>query len=464
MERLDARRRIGFLVISLILIAAVSGVDPGKAQDISAKIERLEIKGLVPLQVSFEFENTGEVDLQNVYGKAFVTDRFGNTVMEIPVNSFSVPAGQAVELQVRSRWEFQNTGIYLLEVALDIGLEVLVTGTLAFRIVPLALPLEPPPRHEGEGLYTVYQQPLNWGIAKIGAPEAWHTTHGSDDVVVAVIDSGIDYTIPQLAGRMWVNEDEIPGNGIDDDRNGYIDDMHGWDFRDNDNDSLRGSEIHWHGTFAASIIAAWPGENAIVGVAPGVRIMDVRFLDSEGLFYSNDWERFAQAINYAVDNGARIINLSIYSIREPPAVVQQALRRAVQRGVIVVGITGNDGQAQVSYPGKFSSVNAVSATTPKDRLARFSNYGGEVLVAAPGYNITALVPGGGVATRSGTSFAAPHVAGALALILSANPSMTEAQAVAVLEETAVDLGSEGPDREYGYGLIYVAEAVIRARR
>ena len=176
--------------------------------------------------------------------------------------------------------------------------------------MPLTLPLESPPNLEGEGLYTVYQQPLNWGIVKIGVPEAWHTTHGSEDVVVAVIDSGIDYTIPQLAGRMWINEDEIPGNGIDDDHNGYIDDMHGWDFRDTDNGSLRGSKIHWHGTFAASIIAAWPGENATVGVAPGVRIMDVRFLDSKGLFYGSDWRRFAQAINYAVDNGARIINLT----------------------------------------------------------------------------------------------------------------------------------------------------------
>lgn len=464
MERLGARRRTVFLAIFLSLVAVVLGAGLGRAQTISAEIGTLEIEALVPLQVSFGFENTGAVDLQNVYGKAFVTDRFGNPVIEIPVNSFSVPAGQTVRVYLRSRWGFQKTGIYLLEATLDIGLKVLVTGALAFRILPLSLPLEPPPSLEGEGLYTVYQQPLNWGIVKIGVPEAWHTTHGSEDVVVAVIDSGIDYTLPQLAGRMWVNEDEISGNGIDDDHNGYIDDMHGWDFRDNDNDSLRGSKIHWHGTFAASIIAAWPGENAIVGVAPGVRIMDVRFLDSKGLFYGSDWSRFAQAINYAVDNGARIINLSIYSTGRPPAVVEQALRRAVQRGVIVVGVTGNDGQAQVSYPGKFSSVNAVSATDPNGRLAKFSNYGSEVLFAAPGHNIAALVPGGGVATRSGTSFAAPHVAGALALILSANSGMTAAQAVAVLEETAVDLGSKGPDREYGYGLINVAGAVIRAQQ
>ena len=122
--------------------------------------------------------------------------------------------------------------------------------------------------------------------------------------------------------------------------------------------------------------------------------------------------------------------------------MEQALRRAVQHGVIVVGVTGNDGQAQVSYPGKFSSVNAVSATDSNGRLAKFSNYGNEVLFAAPGHNIAALVPGGGVATRSGTSFAAPHVASALALILSANPSITAAQAVAVLEETAVE-GARG---------------------
>jgi subtilisin family serine protease len=361
-----------------------------------------------------------------------------------------------------SRWEFQKPGIYLLEVALDIGRDTLISKSLAFRITPILLPLAPPPSLDGEGLYTVSQQPVNWGIPKINTPQAWNITHGSKDIIIAMIDSGVDFSIPQLALSMWVNEDEIPENGIDDDRNGYVDDIHGWDFRDNDNSSLIGTKLHWHGTFTASIIAAWPGDNAIVGIAPGVKIMDLRFLDSKNLFYGSDWKKFAQAIDYAVDNGARIINLSVYANAKPPGVLEQALRRAMQHGVIIVGIAGNDGTAQVSYPGKYDFVIAVSATDRNDQLARFSNYGSEVTVTAPGDKITSLFPGGIAGTSSGTSFAAPHVTGALALILSVNPSMTADQALTILEGSAMDLGSQGRDRQFGYGLINVYNAVIRA--
>lgn len=452
---------LSLVAVHLFTVPAISQTSPAR----EGRVGRIDIGGLVPLQVSFEFRNTGGVPLKNVHGKATLNDRFGNWVEEIAVSPFSVMPGQVAQVVAASRWEFQKVGIYLLQVTLDIGLETLVSKSLAFRITPISLPLAPPQDLEGEGLYTVSQQPVNWGIPKIDAPLAWHTTHGSKDIIVAVIDSGVDFSIPQLASCLWVNKGEIPGNGIDDDGNGYIDDVHGWDFRDNDSSSLLGTRLHWHGTFAASIIAAWPGDNAIVGVAPGVRIMDIRFLDSKNLFYSKDWNTFAKAIDYAVDNGARIINLSIYANGKPPLILEQALRRAVQRGVIVVGIAGNDGAAQVSYPGKYDSVIAVSATDRNDQLARFSNYGGEVLIAAPGKLITSLTPGGAAATKSGTSFAGPHVAGALALILSVGPHhMTAAQALAVLEESAVDLGSQGRDRQFGYGLINAYDAVTRAGR
>ena len=100
---------------------------------------------------------------------------------------------------------------------------------------------------------------LAWGIERIAAPKAWEKTSGSEEIVVAVIDSGIDTSVPQLAGKLWTNPGEIAGNGIDDDKNGYVDDIHGWDFRDDDNGSLSGSKIHWHGTFVSGIIAAQPG-------------------------------------------------------------------------------------------------------------------------------------------------------------------------------------------------------------
>lgn len=451
----------------LLLVTAYLFMVPAMAQTSptrSGEIGGIDIDGLNPLQVSFEFRNTGQINLKNVYGKVTLNDRFGNMVGWIAINPFSVMSGRSTQVVASSRWEFQKTGIYLLQVALDIGLDALVSKSLAFRITPIILPLAPPQDLEGEGLYTVSQQPVNWGIPKIDAPLAWETTHGSKEIVVAVIDSGIDFSIPQLKQSMWTNKDEIPNNGIDDDRNGYIDDIHGWDFRDDDNSSLRGTGLHWHGTFAASIIAAWPGENAIVGVAPGVKIMDIRFLDSKNRFYGSDWPTLVEAINYAVDNGADIINMSIYADGRPPQVFENVLRQAVRRGVIVVGIAGNDGEAQVSYPGKYDFVIAVSATDRNDQLARFSNYGDEVMVTAPGKLITSLIPGGSAATKSGTSFSAPHVTGTLALILSVNPNISVAQALTVLKGGVVDVGSRGRDRQFGYGLINAASAVKQASR
>jgi subtilisin family serine protease len=259
-------------------------------------------------------------------------------------------------------------------------------------------------------------QPVDWGLGRIHAQQAWGISHGDENVVVAVIDSGIDSSIPQLAESMWTNEDEIPGNGIDDDRNGYVDDIHGWDFRDDDNSSLSGSPIHGHGTAVAAIIAARPGEFPIVGVAPGVELMDVRFLDSANKFSSSDWRTFVKAIDYAVDNGADIINLSIYANGRPPAYFADALRRAVSRGVIIVGTAGNEGGSEVMYPGRYPYVYAVSATTEDDLLAGFSNYGPEVSFCAPGDKITTFTKGGRAVTQSGTSFAAPHVTGVIALM------------------------------------------------
>jgi len=456
-------RRPVSLVI-LLLAASYLFILPGIAQTTSGlrtTISEIEIEGLVPFQVSFKFQNNSDKKLENVYGKVALNNQSGGLVQRFMIEPFSVTPGDSCVVKTASRWEFQQLGIYLLQVTLDAGLDTLISDSLALRIVPISLPLAPPQHLEGESLYTVSQQPVNWGISRIGAPQAWQTTHGSEEIVVAVIDSGVDYSIPELAPSMWVNEGEIPDNGIDDDGNGYIDDIHGWDFYDNDNGPFTGTRLHWHGTFVASIIAAWPGKNAIVGVAPGAKIMDIRFLDSENLFYKQDCETFAQAVNYAVDNGASIINLSIYSDDKPCAALQQALQRADEKGVVVVAIAGNESLPQVNYPAKYDFVTAVSAINDRDQLAELSNYGSEIVLTGPGEMITSLIPGGFLATKSGTSFAAPFVSGTLALILSANQQMTGAQALALLEESATDLGTTGYDTYYGYGLINADAAVSK---
>ena len=303
---------------------------------------------------------------------------------------------------------------------------------------------------------------VSWSVERVGAPAAWNLTTGSSEVVVAVIDSGIDTAAPDLAGALWTNEDEIAANGIDDDGNGYIDDIHGWDFRDNDASSLYGTTIHWHGTFVAGLIAARPDSNEATGVAPDIRVMDLRFLDSRNQFYGRDWEMFAQAIDYAVSNGADIINLSIYCNGVPPASLEQAILRAHAAGVLIVGIAGNSGCNRVCYPGCYPSVIAVSATDRENSLASFSNYGSHVTVCAPGDSVISLYPGGDIAEGSGTSFAAPHVSAALALILSRNPHLSPEEVLACLTNSATDLGVLGSDIEYGNGLINAGSAVASA--
>ena len=446
---------------AVAFLAATIAVAVGAHGESVVRISDLRVTGLTPLEVAFDVENSGQQVFANVRGQAALSEAPGVPVDQFSVEPFALPAGGRVHVRAASRWELQLAGTYLVDLTLDVGEGALVSATLPFRIVPVQLPLLPTPS-AGSALLTLTQEPADWGLDRIAARDAWSITHGSPDVVVAVIDSGIDSTIPQLADAMWVNLDEIPGNGVDDDRNGYVDDVNGWDFRDNDASSLQGSPMHGHGTGVASIIAARPGRYPIVGIAPGVKLMDVRFLDSQNEFHSSDWKAFERAVNYAVDNGADIINLSIFANGKPPSSFEQAISNAHARGVIVVGITGNKGQDEVMYPGRYGSVLAVSAIAESGLLASFSNSGTGVGVCAPGDAISTFTAGGRAVSQSGTSFAAPHVAGVLALMLSIARTLTPDRAIEILEETAADLGSRGWDDQYGYGLVNAWAAVTAA--
>jgi subtilisin family serine protease len=448
-------------MIALALLGTLATTFPAQTQS-GARVLAIEIPSLAPFSVSFDVETGGTTSMANVRGTVTLSDSSGRDVEQFSVNSFSVPAGEHTRIDAASRWEFQLAGTYLVRIALDTGSGSLVSASLRFQILPVKLPLAPETASPAADVYSVYQQPSNWGLEHINVPAAWTLSHGDPSVVVAVIDSGVDVSIPQLADSLWINPDEIPGNGIDDDNNGYIDDVHGWDFRDNDSSSLVGTPIHRHGTFVASIIAAQPGRYPIVGVAPGASLMDIRFLDSQNRFGSADWGMFERAVNYAVDNGADIINLSIYANDRPPSSFERALDRARARGVAIVGISGNLGNSEVMYPGRYGSVLAVSAITSSSLLAAFSNRGSEVAFCAPGEDITSFAPGGRPFTDSGTSFAAAHVTGALALVLSMDPTLTADEAIRILTDTAIDLGSRGRDNLYGNGLIDAWAALVAA--
>ena len=282
--------------------------------------------------------------------------------------------------------------------------------------------------------------PQQWGLdqasdADIDAKTAWNTTTGDPGEVVAVIDSGMQLTHPDLAANLWTNPGEIPGNGIDDEDDGYVDDVHGWDFVGDDNQPY---DEFGHGTHVAGTLAA-VGNNGIgvAGVAWSSRILPLRILDNNGQGFVSDAIR---AIDYATRHGVRVSNNSWgYSggISQP---LYDALRAAGDAGQLAVVASGND-SADIdvipNYPAGYDLPNilSVAATTQDDELAVFSNHGAaNVDIAAPGEHILSTLPGG-YGFSDGTSMASPHVAGVAALLLAAHPDWTVAQVRARILDT-----------------------------
>jgi len=245
---------------------------------------------------------------------------------------------------------------------------------------------------------------LQWGLnntgqtggiagADIHARSAWDVTKGSNNIIIAVVDTGVAYDHPDLAGNVWVNTSELNGSaGVDDDQNGYIDDIYGWDFINNNGYPV---DYDQHGTHVAGIIAA-KGNNGIgvSGVMWSARIMPLRFLGVTG---SGDVAKAAEAIEYAADNGARIINAS-WGGNDYSSTLYNAIEYARQKNVLVVAAAGNEtmnNDIDAFYPASFSLSNIISvaATTQNDSIADFSNFGAtSVDLGAPGVSIYSSVP------------------------------------------------------------------------
>jgi subtilisin family serine protease len=269
-----------------------------------------------------------------------------------------------------------------------------------------------------------------WGHGASGAPESWEFTTGSTDVVVAVIDTGIRFLHPDLAGNIWVNPNEIPGNNIDDDNNGYVDDVRGWNFANNNANPTDG-DAGSHGTRVSGIIGAG-GNNAIgiTGVAWNIRIMPLKVFP-DGVDSAMSWD-VIDALDYARDNGARVVNCSFggsaYDSDEYLAFAE--LRNAGILAVCAAGNGAEDNGTPVNtdvtpyYPSSYNLDNIVSvaAGNQTDGLAYFSNYGAaSVDLTAPGVNILSTVNNTGYDYENGTSMAAPFVSGVAGLILSRKP-------------------------------------------
>lgn len=275
--------------------------------------------------------------------------------------------------------------------------------------------------------------------ADIDAPEAWAVTTGNPNgPLIAVIDTGVDYKHPDLVNNIWTNPGEIAGDGIDNDGNGVIDDVHGYNAYAQTGDPMDG---HSHGTHCAGSIAA-EGNNdqGVVGVNWRARIMPVKIFSDSG---STNSAAIVRGILYATKNGARVTSNSWGGGAADPA-IRDAFANSPALHIMAAGNSGSNNDTRPHYPSSYDLPNniAVAASDRNDRLASFSCYGeNSVDLAAPGVEIYSTIPGGGYANKSGTSMATPHVAGAAGLLLASDPTMSNEEIKTRLLEGADKLES-----------------------
>lgn len=324
-----------------------------------------------------------------------------------------------------------------------------------------------------------------WGLEKIEAQRGWDYAQG-EDIVVAVVDSGIDYTHEDLAGNLWFNNDDPLGDVpdqcdrvaypeidlADDDCNGYVDDYRGYDFteceqysdegcdlsKEADNDPMDG---YYHGTHVAGIIAA-VGDNGvgIAGVSLKSKLMPVKGLNDQGYGLISE---LAEGIVYAAMNGAHVINNSWGCTRGCPSrpIIEDAVRFAHALGKVIVFAAGNS-SGDVSYfsPQNMQETITVAALDVNDERSLYSNFGDLIDVAAPGDDIfSTVLQDEGYRRVSGTSMAAPHVSGLVALILSQNPSLSNEEVRSIIRVTSEDVKDPGFDKFSGYGRINAFHAL-----
>ncbi len=320
-----------------------------------------------------------------------------------------------------------------------------------------------------------------WALRNMHVPEAWNETRGDPSIIIGVIDTGVDYLHDDLRNQMWINGaedlnhngrlDEADINGKDDDGNGYIDDVIGWDFTDApsfadggdyllpDNDPMD-EYPGGHGTAVAGIIAAEADNTAgIAGIANGCKVMALRAGTSSGYLEEDD---VAEAIVYAVQNGCRIINMSfgdvVYS-----HLIKDAVVFGSDHGVLFVASAGNEGNNELQFPASYDETISVGAIDSSSFLASFSSYGSKVDLVAPGVDILSLKTGNHYGEVNGTSFSAPMVSGALALIWSENPAANADKVRGKLISGCTDLGYAGRDSYFGNGSADVLKSLIGER-
>ncbi|MBN1993601.1 MAG: S8 family serine peptidase [Anaerolineae bacterium] len=358
---------------------------------------------------------------------------------------------------------------------LFMGVSLVIMASLLTNYLPLTRQIESRPGP----IDLVSQQ---WHLDQIRAREAWAITAGSSDVIVAVVDTGVDYTHPDLAPNIWTNPAEIPNDGLDNDHNHYPDDDYGWDFIDNDGYPMPGeADGAEHGTMVAGIIGAMHHNGGVDGVNAKVQIMPVRVrtgqkgLDSFRPCSEGQYAYFlAHGIRYAADNKARVVNLSLSSSPVSQSLgrcVQDAVWYAFAQGVVIVAAAGNNNESVVSFPASMTPVIAVGALDERGQRMFInrnegSNYGRALDVVAPGVDIWTTALHNRYKPQRGTSLAAAQVAGLAALLFAVDPSLSATQVKSYIETYARPVAGydyiAGWNEETGRGCIDVYGALWAA--
>lgn len=296
--------------------------------------------------------------------------------------------------------------------------------------------------------------PNMWHPRAINVDKAWDTSLGSNLPIVAILDTGVQVDHPDLAANMWVNSGEIPGNGIDDDHNGYIDDVNGYDFAYGD---ASPNDVYGHGTACAGLAAAVGDNNTgVIGTAPHARIMALKVANDSGYFYAS---ATVPAYVYGAKMGARVYSMSYYADGVQPA-EETALKWAYNRNVLPIAAAGNDSTVYTYYPGAYDFVLSVAALNTDLSKAGFSDYGSWVHVAAPGVSLYTTTTGSGYTSGfAGTSGATPIVSGLAALLIGANPAATNVQVKAAIEDSATALNDSHLGEYTIYGLVNAQAAM-----
>jgi len=278
-------------------------------------------------------------------------------------------------------------------------------------------------------------QPYQWNLSQIAVEKGWQITGGEENIIIAVLDTGVDLEHQDIKEKL----------------------IEGYNAFDGSNNA---ADQHGHGTHVAGVAAALTNNlRGIAGVSWHNPIMPVKVLDEQG---QGSLFEISSGIRWAVDHGAKVINMSLGDSEHSP-MLYDAIRYAHERDVVLIAAAGNDNVSQPMYPAGYEEVLSVAAVNQSLDKAIFSNYGSHIDVTAPGEHIPSLFPNNHYVYMSGTSMAAPHVAGMAGLIRSVRPDLTNEQVLEVIRRTADDLGPPGHDPYFGYGQINVGSALAYLR-